>query len=796
MASASLGILGVQVFLFHQVLDIMGRLGAILQDIERNRRLRAAADLSRAGGDLATHARRLYGITWAMHGLVLEDVRDADLRLRLWQDYEAIRKAADQRVRAAVQHIYSHVLNDHRADRLAHHDKRVYFPPEDDLRFFVDEGTINRILLGVQQAVAQTLFATGRIPLGKWFEITLEITSARAGTGSQVARTTPGRGLQPTGRPGAAGCSSCGRRPVSQCAAHATIERWSACVSPPLASTTTGATGAGEGTSGGHPGALAAVAGDQDDASLPLGRSGRWQETRHAATSMRTRSTLAVVVSASLCIAQSGTDLVFVGASMAGGSDPFFFANQNSATPLASGGNANSNEVTDAVWDEVGNLYVAQANPPQISRAQWNGGAIAWSTFYAAPGPCHGLGYDRHRQRLWVLTGPTSTTRQLVCLGADPASPAYGTVIATTSTLAGPVRERWELSPTGWLAAVPQTSAQGLLLDLVDTNPASPTFLQVTASVPVPGTSSATTAVACAFSPYHEWAYLLYAGPGTQGLAVLLVGAQQWLDFDPVTPGQQDFAIPLPLPNRIAVPWTNPLNMPVVVSGHGGSGWAARVAIDYSRPGNTTFTPFTAPLGLPNCSGASLSSDDARLAVTATPVASSGPSYLALFDVRSGALLQYIPLPGAWNVTTTAWQDTRPAASFTPFGAGCPNVTGPPLLRAWGSRPLVGTIFTLRVDNAAGLTFLCLGFSATSYGPYPLPLPLASFGMPGCTLYAAPETVLAQAGNVAQFLVLIPPLGLLHGTVFYAQAVVYDVSGSMPAWSASNAGRAVVGWWR
>jgi hypothetical protein len=62
----------------------------------------------------------------------------------------------------------------------------------------------------------------------------------------------------------------------------------------------------------------------------------------------------------------------------------------------------------------------------------------------------------------------------------------------------------------------------------------------------------------------------------------------------------------------------------------------------------------------------------------------AGPSYLALFDARSGALRQCIALPGAWNVTTTAWQDVRPAASFTPFGAGCTNSTGVPLLRAGG----------------------------------------------------------------------------------------------------------------
>jgi hypothetical protein len=35
----------------------------------------------------------------------------------------------------------------------------------------------------------------------------------------------------------------------------------------------------------------------------------------------------------------------------------------------------------------------------------------------------------------------------------------------------------------------------------------------------------------------------------------------------------------------------------------------------------------------------------------------------------------------------------------------------------------------------------------------------------------------------------------MHGTVFYTQALVYDIF-TTNAWSASNAARGVVGWWR
>ena len=85
-------------------------------------------------------------------------------------------------------------------------------------------------------------------------------------------------------------------------------------------------------------------------------------------------------------VGQSGAEIVFVGTSVGGGTDPHFFASQNSGTVLVSGGNANTDNVTDAVWADAGsNLYVAQSIRPQVSRAQWNGTAATWSTFFSAP---------------------------------------------------------------------------------------------------------------------------------------------------------------------------------------------------------------------------------------------------------------------------------------------------------------------------------------------------------------------------------------------------------------------------
>jgi hypothetical protein len=62
------------------------------------------------------------------------------------------------------------------------------------------------------------------------------------------------------------------------------------------------------------------------------------------------------------------------------------------------------------------------------------------------------------------------------------------------------------------------------------------------------------------------------------------------------------------------------------------------------------------------------------------------------------ALLQYITLPGAWNVYTTAWQDLRPDASYTAYGTGYAGSAGVPTLAA-GSLPRVGTVFTSIIGN-------------------------------------------------------------------------------------------------
>ena len=505
---------------------------------------------------------------------------------------------------------------------------------------------------------------------------------------------------------------------------------------------------------------------------------------------------LVAIVTALPLLAQAGNELVFVGTSVGGSTDAHFFVESATGLVANQGGNLSTDNVTDAVWADTGrNLYVSQSIQPRVSRAEWNGTTPLWSTFYSAPGACYGLGHDRGRQRLWVLTGPGGSTRELHCVDADPASAGFGTLITQTSGLSGVSRERWELSPSGNLAAVPHLFLQTGLFQLVDTDPASATFLQIVVSAAVPGAAGGFSfATDCAVSIDDQYAYVLYAGIGTAGLAVMHIPTSTWLDFNAIAPGHQDFVIALSTPNTMALSLDRSF---AVVSGQGGGGWAMRIDFDYTNPGNTTSTQYLQGLSLlPNCNAASLSEDNSRVALTATPVNLSTPSFLVILDV-SGAQLQYVTLPGAWNVYTTAWQDGSPLANYTPFGAGCTGTLGVPSLHAVpGTRPALGATFGLAVDNLPNnIAILTIGFSNTATGAIPLPLDLSSFGMPTCFLLADPlaTVFLVGASQSATWNWNLPNNAAYFSTWFYNQAFVLDGPANGAGLTVSNGGAGWIG---
>ncbi len=500
------------------------------------------------------------------------------------------------------------------------------------------------------------------------------------------------------------------------------------------------------------------------------------------------RNLVVAALTAFPVLAQAGNEVIFVGTSTSGSTDNSAFVGSGTGSLLWMGPSPNTNNVTDAVWADTGRTgYCAQSLGNQVSRAAGNGSSPAWSTFYSAPGSCYGLGLDAGRKRLWVLTG-ASGSRELHCLDADLLSPGYGTLLAQTTVLGTASRERWGLSPSGNLAAVPHVFINSGLFEVVDTDPTSPTFLQVLVSTPVPGASAAGFAFVsdCRISIDDAYAYVLYAGLGTGALAVFQFATQSWLDFGAAS-GQQDMAVGVTVPNGMALALDRSF---ALVAGGGSVTGVARIDFDYATPANSTVTMFGS-ISAPNCNGISLSPEGTRACVTSTPASVAPPGTLHVFDATTGVVLQTVALGNMWNIYTTAWQEASPTATFVPFGAGCSGALGvPQLAAAAGSRPALGTNFVAEASNLPfGIALLNLGLSSTqTSGSVPLPLDLGFLGMPGCALLVDPmiSYALVGPGTVATWNWFLPSSPTLFGAVFYAQAFAFDPAANAFGFAASN----------
>jgi|GEM_PF-5348783 len=505
------------------------------------------------------------------------------------------------------------------------------------------------------------------------------------------------------------------------------------------------------------------------------------------------RAALAASISFSVISAQTGNEVVFVGSSTSGSVDQHVFAESSSGSVLVASGVSYTDNVTGAVWSDQGRrLYVGQSLMNRVAVAEWDGANASWSTFYSAAGACYGVHMDRSRQILWTLAPGAAGSRQLVGLDAALGSPGYGQVVAQSSSLSSTLRERWGLSFSGNLAAVPMALLG--TLDVVDLDPGSPNYLQVVVSTPVPGASGITIAVDLKISVDDRYIYLLYTGVGPSGLAVYDMTAGAFLDFGAQL-GVQDFQLPLTVPNTMDLAIDSSF---AVVSGQGGAGWAGRVDFDYVNPTNTAFTPWSA-LTLPGADGISLSPEGARAAVSSTPTFLNAPSELHIVDVNTGSALQSVVLSSMWNVYTTAWQDASPLATYATFGASCSGTLGVPTLSAQvGSRPAMGGAFALALGGLpAGGALVATGLSASATtSGLPLPLDLSALGMIGCSQLVDAFVVdfVSGGGGSATWNWTLPTQPSLFGAVFYNQAFVLDPAANAFGWTATNAGVGTLGY--
>jgi len=113
-------------------------------------------------------------------------------------------------------------------------------------------------------------------------------------------------------------------------------------------------------------------------------------------------------------------------------------------------------------------------------------------------------------------------------------------------------------------------------------------------------------------------------------------------------------------------------------------------------------------------------------------------------------------------------------AGFGFFGAGCPSSLGITQLRA-SAPPVVGLPFAIDLNNLpVSSAIMMVGFSRNQSGFGPLPLPLDSFGAPGCVGRVSADATLFVPGsnNLATWNLNAPGSPGLLGLTLFGQALV------------------------
>ncbi len=232
--------------------------------------------------------------------------------------------------------------------------------------------------------------------------------------------------------------------------------------------------------------------------------------------------------------------------------------------------------------------------------------------------------------------------------------------------------EIWSMSRSGNLAAVTTLLPNNLIL--VDTNPQSPTFLQVIHQSPVPASPGALFSLITdvEITPDEEYAVMVVQNVQVPtDVARFHIPTLTWVDHDPSTPLTIEHIGPNSVP-ALAMPdsptWIDFASHGsfAALGGIGNCGWVGRLDFDLADPSVWSFTPFQVGTGYPNAWGGGLSPDDATIAVTSWDAngcvsSTSGPA-LHFFDATNGSQLGTTNLPvnggssTLQNLYTVVWR--------------------------------------------------------------------------------------------------------------------------------------------
>ena len=136
--------------------------------------------------------------------------------------------------------------------------------------------------------------------------------------------------------------------------------------------------------------------------------------------------------------------------------------------------------------------------------------------------------------------------------------------------------------------------------------------------------------------------------------------------------------------------------------------------------------------------------------------------------------------------------------SFTSYGSGCGRSPAVSLSASTNSLPTVGKSFptdTKNLPKSSTVSVQTLGASRTLFGPFQLPLSLASLGMPGCHLYTSYDLQWAFAvkNGSGTFSLFIPnSTGLIRSKV-YMQSIGIAPGSNAAGILTSNGGEVLIG---
>jgi hypothetical protein len=148
------------------------------------------------------------------------------------------------------------------------------------------------------------------------------------------------------------------------------------------------------------------------------------------------------------------------------------------------------------------------------------------------------------------------------------------------------------------------------------------------------------------------------------------------------------------------------------------------------------------------------------------------------YDSQRGRLVLFggLDYSGIVTLAGDTWELVAYGNSFV-YGNGC-GIPPLELLPVANAQPIINTTAQAALNNIpSSIAFVALGWSNTAYGVHPLPLTLAGFGLPGCSLQQSSEfaalPVSFTSASTATFSLPLPNITGLIGLRCFLQGWAY-----------------------